>query len=277
MGLQQGLHHVQARTGENFPVASWLLPEAARADIFAFYDFARGADNIADHPDMTSQEKLEALTALETSLHKGHANTLPPWAKGYAKLVSSAALSPLHGRDLLIAFKQDAETSRYQRYEDVLDYCRYSAAPVGRAVLELCGETKADTAKTDALCMLLQLINHLQDIKTDYQQLDRIYLPQNLMTHYQLSETDLAADSYSPALRALLDDMLEKMQALLLQSQHGWDNISSFRLRLEVAWIWQIAACLLEALKRHDPIAGPVTISRTTALFCLLPALREAL
>jgi len=143
---------------ESFPVASWLLPPSKRADIMAFYRFARAADDIADHPSLPSDEKLRLLDQME--------GRLPP-------------AGAEHTAALLIAFRQDASKARYADWGELMGYCQHSAAPVGRFLLDLFGEDRTLWSRSDALCAALQVLNHVQDCGKDYRALDRLYLPQD--------------------------------------------------------------------------------------------------
>ncbi len=160
---------------ENFPVASRIVASRHRAPILAFYRFARAADDAADHPTLDAQSKLSILSALEETLlgrSDAAADALP--LRDQLRLRN---LSPQHALDLLKAFRQDVTKNRYNNWEELLDYCRYSAMPVGRFVLDVHGEPTTTWAHSDALCTVLQIINHLQDCGKDYRNIDRVYVP----------------------------------------------------------------------------------------------------
>ena len=160
---------------ENFPVASWLIDPRHRGPIMAFYQFVRTADDIADHPTLTPGEKLALLDQLETDL-EGRSSQNP---EGIALRAALAArgMSPRHAKDLLTAFRLDVTKLRYRDWDDLIGYCAYSAMPVGRFVLDVHGESEAVWPASDALCAALQIINHLQDCRADYRNLDRVYVP----------------------------------------------------------------------------------------------------
>ena len=161
---------------ENFPVASRLVAPAHRAPIIAFYRFARLADDIADHETAPADAKLERLEAMRLGI-TGESDAEPS-AVALRQAMADRALDPVHALDLLEAFRRDVTKLRYGSWDELMDYCRYSASPVGRFVLDVHGEDRALWPANDALCTALQVINHLQDCGKDYRELDRVYLPQ---------------------------------------------------------------------------------------------------
>jgi len=229
---------------ENFPVGSWLIPAPLRRHVRAFYAFAREADDIADDPDLSGEEKLLRLDAME-----GLLDGLSP------------ALSPVlrpHARTLLSAFRQDARQDRMTDWGTLMDYCRRSAAPVGRMLLDLHGEEPALYPASDALCAALQVINHLKDCGDDYRRLARVYLPLDWMAAADIA--DLGAVRSSRALRMVLDQVIAHTWPLLEQAEE-LTNIRHRRLRLEAGIILALARRLLKRLEVCDPLAGPVKLS----------------
>lgn len=249
------------RQNENFPVASYLLPKAARSPILHFYAFARNADDIADSTAFSGPEKINLLQELECNLRAHDVKTAPDWAQPYIHDLQPNKSNPQHGLDLLHAFLQDAEKSRYETFAELLGYCRYSAVPVGRVVLECCGETQASLPAADALCIVLQLINHLQDCGEDYRQLNRIYLPQEWMRDYGIEEEQLAATQSSPALRLLYDRYITECRILLADAAPLPQTIHSRRLRLELSLILELVEALIDKLSHHDPLQKEVKIA----------------
>lgn len=249
------------RQNENFPVASYLLPKAARSPILHFYAFARNADDIADSATLCSSEKISLLQQLECNLRAHDVNATQDWAQPYIYDLRSGKSDTQHGLNLLQAFLQDAVKSRYEAFSELLDYCRYSAVPVGRAVLEFCGETRADLPAADALCTVLQLINHLQDCGKDYRQLNRIYLPQEWMQHYGIEEVRLADSRSSPALLLLYNHYIAECRMLLTHAASLPRTIHSRRLRLELALMLELAESLLDKFSHLDPLQKTVKIA----------------
>ncbi|HLH12812.1 MAG TPA: squalene/phytoene synthase family protein, partial [Methylovirgula sp.] len=115
---------------ENFPVASWLIAREHRPVVLAFYYFVRGADDIADSPVLSPQEKLEGLDRFEAAL-LGNRDDVPA-ARPLRDALTERGLSPRHAQDLLHAFRMDATKKRYANFDELMHYCAYSAAPVGR-------------------------------------------------------------------------------------------------------------------------------------------------
>ena len=240
---------------ENFPVASFILKPAHRKPIMTFYRFARTADDVADHAVATPQDKLGLLEAMRATL-AGESDENPE-ALALREVLVERGLSAMHGLDLLIAFKQDATKTRYVDWDDLMDYCRHSASPVGRFVLDVHGESRELWPANDALCNALQVINHLQDCADDYRELDRIYLPEAALAAAGGPES-LAAERASPALRSLIVDMAHQTQGLLDSSRPFASGIRDGRLAYEVALIQRLAESLTARLIRFDPLSERV-------------------
>ena len=168
------------RGDENFPVGSLLIRRDLREHVHAFYAFARNADDIADSPVCRAEDKIARLDAMEDVL-LGRSDNGSPSALRLRASLAETGVTPRHSTDLLIAFRRDATKLRYANWDELFDYCRYSAMPVGRHVLDLHGEERATYAPSDALCTSLQVLNHLQDCAKDLAELDRCYLPEDLL------------------------------------------------------------------------------------------------
>jgi len=239
---------------ENFPVASKLVAPAYRAPIMAFYRFARAADDIADHTGATAEKKLAGLAAMRAGLTGSGA----PEAVALAEVMDARGLDPRHANDLLDAFEQDVRVNRYASWEALIDYCRLSAMPVGRFVLDVHGEDRATWPASDALCAALQVINHLQDCGKDYRAIDRVYLPADMLAATGARIEDLAAPAASPALHATITLMARRTQDLLAESAPFASMIRNRRLASEVAVIQRLAESLTCRLIAHDPLSERV-------------------
>jgi squalene synthase HpnC len=185
-----GVHHY-----ENFPVASWVLPARFRRPVELIYAFARTADDFADEGDAPPDVRLAQLTTFAAELDRIEAGRPPCQAlfQELAPVIREHALPLQLFRDLLSAFSQDVTKHRYADFGEVMDYCRRSANPVGRLLLHLYGETAPRSlAYSDGICASLQLINFLQDMQID-QRRGRIYLPQDEMHKFGVSEAQIAA------------------------------------------------------------------------------------
>lgn len=243
-------------------MASRLLPIHARAGILHFYAFARNADDIADNPALTAEEKLARLERLRLGLGSGNRHMVPDWAHAYMDDIDADRTSQKHGLDLLSAFQQDVRQNRYATFDELLDYCARSAVPVGRSVLEFCREDKADLTAADALCSALQLLNHLRDVGEDYRQLDRIYLPQTWLKAEGADEDALGEDASSPALKQVYRIYLSECAVLLARAAPLPQSIRDMRLRLELAVTLELASAIHHRLKVSDPLAKTVRIPK---------------
>jgi squalene synthase HpnC len=253
---------------ENFPVGSFLLPRRLRPHVAVYYAFARAIDDIADNPALSPGDKVVRLDGFDRALC-GETDD-PAYIKALrARRMAEATGVPLdHMRDLIVAFKQDASKLRYRNWADLRNYCRYSASPVGRFLLDLHGEQRSGWPASDALCDALQVINHLQDCKADYQALNRVYLPMDWMGDARVTVEHLAAERASPGLRKVIDQCLDATEALLETARPLPDLLKSRRLAMESAVILNIADALVAKLRRQDPVARRVKLSRVEFLAC---------
>jgi squalene synthase HpnC len=243
---------------ENFPVASFLLKRAYRAPILTFYRFARAADDIADHASASEAEKLRLLNEMRAGLEGNGA----PEAMALAEVARVKGLDLVHAHDLLDAFTQDVTQRRYRDWGELMAYCRLSAMPVGRFVLDVHGEDRATWPLSDALCAALQVINHLQDCAKDFRQLDRVYIPLDALAAEGVGVEALAEPRGSPALRRVIAGLAEKTQGLLADSAPFASAIRDARLAGEVAVIQALAEDLTSLLLRRDPLSEPVHHSK---------------
>ena len=257
---------------ENFPVGSRLIRPALRPHVHAFYDFARQADDIADSETLPADEKLRRLDTMATVLI-GDSDEGSPSAVRLRGSLEETGVTPQHSLDLLHAFRQDATKSRYATWQELLDYCRYSAMPVGRHVLDLHGESHATYAPSDALCAALQVLNHLQDCAGDLATLDRCYIPQALLTEVGLDVTALQAEAACPGLRRVLDQLLAETQTLNRIGAGLPPLVRDRRLRVETAVIVGLAERLTRRLRREDPLAQRVKLRRGDVVGSVLLAL----
>jgi squalene synthase HpnC len=256
VALQSGKGHHD----ENFPVASFLIAPKARAPVMAFYRFARFADDIADHATALPSDKLRLLEEMRQSL-MGESSASPE-ALALRRVLLEQGLSDQHALDLLEAFRRDVTKLRYRDWDDLMDYCRYSAMPVGRFVLDVHGESRDTWLANDALCAALQIINHLQDCGEDYRNLDRVYIPQAALEERGLDVTALADAKASPALRSVIAGLAAKNGALLQQSRVFARLIRDGRLALEVDLIQTLADNLNALLGSRDPLSENVHHSK---------------
>ena len=261
------------RADENFPVGSALIAASLRPHIHAFYAFARNADDIADSPDLAPDDKIARLDVMEAVL-LGTRHTGSPSATGLRASLAETGVTARHATDLLIAFRRDATKTRYASWAELLDYCRYSAMPVGRYVLDLHGEASDTHAPSDALCAVLQVLNHLQDGSKDLAALGRCYLPDDLLARFGGAVSDLRGARETQGLRQTFSALLDECDALNDVARDLPRRTRSRRLRLETAVIHGLSRRLAARLRRQDPVAGRVKLTRPDIAGAVLGALR---
>jgi hydroxysqualene synthase len=248
---------------ENFPVASRLIAAPYREPILVFYRFARTADDVADNQSASPDQKLALLEDMRATL-AGERDSNPE-ALALRAVQEARGITAQHGLDLLEAFRRDVTKLRYRDWADLMDYCRYSAAPVGRFVLDVHGEGQGAWPANDALCSALQVINHLQDCGKDYRQLDRVYVPQDHLAAAGIGVETLGEPKASPALRSVIVDLAGRTEVLLRQSASFAAQIHEGRLRLNVAVIQRLAEDLNRRLRLRDPLSERVHHSKPEA------------
>jgi len=261
------------RGDENFPVGSWLIRHDLRAHVHAFYAFARNADDIADSAVLVAEDKIRRLNVMEDVL-LGRRDDGSPSALSLRASLAETGVTSTHACELLVAFRQDAGKRRYADWEELEEYCRYSAMPVGRHVLDLHGEDKATYQSSDALCTSLQVLNHLQDCRRDLAELDRSYLPEDMLATVNASVEDVRGTCETPGLRSVFDALLYKVRMLNVAAGDLPRRVRDRRLRLETAIIVGLAKRLERRLSVGDPIAGRVKLTKGDAVASLLSALR---
>jgi len=241
---------------ENFPVASWIIHPRHRALILAFYNFVRTADDIADHATLPPDEKLRYLDLLEAEL-LGQGDTQPEATK-LRRALAERGMPPRHALDVLIAFRMDVTKLRYENWDEVIHYCRYSAMPVGRFMLDVHGESTSTWPASDALCAGLQINNHLQDCGKDFRDLNRVYLPRDALAAAGASVEQLGGDRSPPPLLQCLQALAVRTQALLDQSRSLSPQVRDLRLGLEISVIQSFADRIVQMLKVRDPLSERV-------------------
>jgi len=270
-----GLSAVETPSGkgagdENFPVGSVLLPAHLRPHVATFYAFARAIDDIADNPRLGAEDKIARLDGFDAELLG------PTGQEGFEKasamresLAATGVVSD-HCRDLIRAFKQDAVKNRYENWDELMGYCRLSAAPVGRYLIDLHGGNEHGYATSDALCNALQVINHLQDCGDDYRDLDRVYIPLDWLTGAGGRVEDLDGKSCSKGLRRAIDQCLVGTAELMIEAYKLPGQIPNRRLRLEAAVIVRLADSLIWHLSGRDPLAERIELTKMDAFMCLV-------
>ena len=242
----------KGHTDENFPVGSFLIARRHRGIVMAFYRVARMSDDVADHPTAPADAKLSRLAEIEATL-KAENDRVPEAVRLRAAL-TERGLDTTHILDLLRAFRLDVTKTRYADWADLMDYCRYSAAPVGRFMLDVHGESREAWPASDALCAALQVINHLQDCGKDYRDLNRVYVPLDVLPDVE----SLGAARASPDLRTVITGLAERTEGLLITAKSLAPHVRDLRLALEVGVIQRLAESLTRRLIRRDPLSERV-------------------
>jgi squalene synthase HpnC len=250
---------------ENFPVASVLLPKRLRKPVTAIYHFARAADDIADEGEFSNEERLKQLGDFRDELARIANNDAPltPLFHNLSAAIRSHDLPIRPFYDLLDAFSQDVVKKRYNDFDDVLAYCRLSANPVGNLLLHLYGEvTPVNIAYSDAICTSLQIINFWQDIAKDYA-IGRIYLPQDELAQYGVSEEQIAQGIINDSWRKLMKFQAERARAMMISGK-PLGSILTGRIGLEMRMIIAGGLRILSKLEkarydmfRHRPVLRP--------------------
>jgi len=249
---------------ENFPVASVLLPARLREPVEAIYAFARSADDIADEGDATDTERLAGLAAYQRQLDVIEADGVPdePMFARLARNVHAWQLPVRLLRDLLDAFAQDVVKKRYADFPELLDYCRRSANPVGRLLLHLYGEaTDENLRRSDLICSALQVINFWQDVGVDWAK-DRVYLPQDSLARFGVTETQIASGTVDSTFRALMRHEVQRARAMMLDGAPLASALPG-RVGWELRLVVQGGLRILERIEavdydvfRHRPVLG---------------------
>jgi squalene synthase HpnC len=249
---------------ENFPVASWIIHPRHRALILAFYNFVRTADDIADHDSLPADQKLAYLDLLESEL-LGKGDTQAE-AVVLRRALAERGMPPRHALDVLVAFRMDVTKLRYETWDEVIHYCRYSAMPVGRFMLDVHGESTSTWAASDALCAGLQINNHLQDCGKDFRALNRVYLPRDALASTGATVEQLGLDRSPPAMLQCLHALAARNEQLLNEGKSLSAEVRDFRLGVDVAVIQAYADRIVRLLKVRDPLRERVHLNKLEML-----------
>lgn len=248
---------------ENFPVGSVLLPKRFRPHVAIFYAYARAIDDIADHETLAPATKIHRLQAFASAV-TGMPGYGAEFNKAHAlkRSLDEMDISSVHATDLVAAFIQDCRKLRYQSWEELLQYCALSANPVGRYLLDLHGEDKKSYQYSDALCTVLQIVNHLQDCKDDKASLDRVYIIEPWLINANGSVDDIDKNQSSAALRAAMNRMLDRCEILMNDAHKLPGALKSRHLAMESAVIIRLADKLISLLREGDPVATRIDLRK---------------
>lgn len=262
---------------ENFPVASRLLPKHLRQPIAVIYAFARRADDFADEGDLSDKERIASLDDFSNKLNlieQGNEVEDTTFI-ALADVIKQHQLPVSLFHDLLTAFKMDVTKARYANFGEVMEYCRYSANPVGRLLLHLNKETSPQSlGQSDAICSALQLTNFWQDICQDLEESDRIYIPQDEMEKYGVSEDDIRNKNTNDASRKLIAFQIART-AKLMQSGAPLGKVLKGRMGLELRMTIMGGSRILYKLnQQYDDVFSRPRLSKWDIAWVIWKAIR---
>lgn len=236
---------------ENFHVASFLLPKRLHQDFYNVYAYCRWADDLGDEMGDTA-ESLRLLAWWRTELDRMIAGEAShPVFVALRGTAQRYAIPREPFADLIRAFEQDQTVTRYATRRDVLEYCRYSANPVGRLVLYLCGYADAERQRlSDATCTALQLVNFWQDVTVDLDK-DRVYLPLEDLERHGCPLEDVLALRATPAFRATLRDVVAWTRTLFLEGLPLVGRVNR-RLAVDLDLFSRGGLCVLDKIEKQD-------------------------
>lgn len=270
--------HLSVGHYENFPVASVLLPRHLRRPVAAIYAFARSADDFADEGDFLPAERLVSLESYRQELRlieTGQQTALPLFTQ-LAGVIGEWSLPLRPFYDLLDAFSQDVVKARYADFGEVMHYCSRSAEPVGRLMLHLYGAAQSENiAQSDAICSALQLINFWQDVEIDLRK-DRIYLPQDELARFGVSEAQIGRSETDDRWRELMAFQVGRARALMESGAPLATRLPG-RIGLELRMIVQgglritdkLAACRYDVFRDRPvlkPLDWPLMLARAISM-----------
>ena len=237
---------------ENFPVASRFLPRDKRKHVAAVYAFARIADDFADEPGLTQEERLQRLQDWETRLSECYRGTAShPVFVALGNTARQFQIPQQLFQNLLAAFRSDVTVRRYESFEDVLAYCRNSANPVGRLVLLLFGyKDETMMGWSDKICTALQLTNFWQDLSIDLDK-DRVYIPLEDIRKFKLRVEDIQGKQFSPAIRDLMEFEVLRTEELFKKGEPLLTNVGK-DLSLEMKLTWLGGVKILKKIRDLD-------------------------
>lgn len=270
------LHMAQTHY-ENFPVASRLLPKHLRQPIAVIYAFARRADDFADEGDLTNEERIAALDDFgdKLDLIEQNKDMDDTTFIALADVIKQHQLPVSLFHDLLTAFKMDVTKTRYANFGEVMEYCRYSANPVGRLLLHLNKETSPQNlGYSDAICSALQLTNFLQDVGQDIEESDRIYLPQDEMEQFGVTEEDIRNKLTNPATRRLIEFQIRRT-VKLMQAGAPLGKVLKGRMGLELRMTIMGGSRILYRLnQQYDDVFSRPRLNKWDIVWVIWKAVR---
>lgn len=248
---------------ENFPVGMMMFNKDIRKIVADYYRFARYADDIADNPHLKPQNKVDKLYELEEIFtgQKSYKGQKLKFVQILKDEFAKHNLSPDLATDLLIAFRKDSLGFDYQTWGQLVDYCKYSAAPVGKFMLAVHQENPSTYLPATSLCVALQIVNHVQDLKYDVSLLKRLYLPSEIMKKYHLRQEDLVQNQSSISVQKAVKHIMEKTLGLVKEGSILPELIKSLSLRIEVCIILSLTNIMIKKILKGDILAREIKLS----------------
>ncbi|VAW95367.1 Squalene synthase [hydrothermal vent metagenome] len=278
--LQQAYQHCQQIVRnhyENFPVASWFLPKKLRLPISVIYAFARHADDLADEGELNDSERYKALEHYQADFEKALKDSYSdnPLFFALTDVIKNHQLPTNLFFDLLTAFKMDTKTKRYANFDDVLNYCHYSANPVGRLLLHLHKQNTAENLQnSDAICTALQLINFYQDIHQDIQENNRIYIPTNELAQFNITEQHFSEQINDVNMQRLMQFQTERAEKLMLSGTILGQQLAGL-FGLEIRMIIQGGLAITYKLQKISNVFDRPRLTSRDKFVMLWHALRK--
>ncbi len=264
-------HWLATHHYENFHIVSFLLPKHLHQDFYNVYAFCRWADDLGDEiGDREESLRLLQWWREETQAMYGGRATHPVFV-ALAGTAERRSLPPEPFLDLIHAFEQDQRKTRYADWSEVLEYCRFSANPVGRLVLLLCGYRDAERfAMSDATCTGLQLANFWQDVIVDWGK-DRVYLPQDLLARHGVGEDAIAARRFSPAFAAVMREAVSYARDCFRRGLPLAQTLDA-RLSLDIELFSRGGLAILDKIEQQgfDVLRGRPKISKAERVSLLV-------
>jgi len=237
---------------ENFPVISFLVPRKFINDIAIIYYYARMADDVADEGDLTKYDRLQKLTSIENDIINASRNECTDiYTAALNNSIVKCNMNPDNLLNLIKAFKQDVEKQRYDDYEELLNYCVYSANPVGRMILEIFDVFDREAVYySDCICTALQLTNFCQDVYQDISK-GRIYLPQDDMKMFNVTDDDIKMKVMSSNVKSLLEYEINRIKRLFKEGRCLIKYLP-YRLSVEIKWTISGGEKILDKIEKND-------------------------
>ena len=236
---------------ENFPVGM-MISSKLKPLVEIYYHAARFADNIADSNLLARDQKLSKLDDITKAFLAPESGNNLPLIRNLGKVFVKENLDASLYTDLLKAFEKDASEEKIQVWEELINYCRYSAAPVGRFMLAISNENVSTYLPAENLCVLLQIIDHLSDIKEDLSILGRVYIPSEIMKEYNVRKSDLGLSYTKPEVKAMLNDIIKRLEKMQDDAKILPRLIKGFGLRVEVGIIISLTNSMIKKYKKAD-------------------------